>query len=99
LKSIASFGDVRPFHRRECLNSANPECLPQGRAPKDRGLASPHPGWVIAQGLPKLLWLRPGLAPSEQVVAPATAAKTPILVEFPRDHLDLSETQAITLAG
>ena len=46
-----------------------------------------------------MLWLRPGLAPSEQVVAPATAAKTPILVEFPRDHLDLSETQAITLAG
>jgi hypothetical protein len=26
-------------------------CLPEGRAPKDRGLPSPHPGWVIAPGL------------------------------------------------
>ena len=41
-----------------------PEFMPEGRAPKDRGLPSPHPGWVIAQGLlqilsaatPKLLW-------------------------------------------
>ena len=66
------------LHRREYLNSANPEsttaarhrqppqiaCLPQGRAPKHRGLPSPHPGWAIAQGLlqilsattPKLVW-------------------------------------------
>jgi hypothetical protein len=76
------------FHRREYLNSANPECLPEGCAPKDRGLPSPNPVWVIAQALlqilsattPKLVWrffgawirtVRPGLAPSEPVVAVA----------------------------
>jgi hypothetical protein len=57
------------LHHREYLNSANPEsttaapqrqppqirCLPERRAPKDRGLPSPHPGWVIAQGLLQIL--------------------------------------------
>jgi hypothetical protein len=112
------------FHRREYLNSAIPECLSEGRAPKDRGLPSRHPGWVIAQGLlqilsatkPKLVWrffgswlrtVRPGLAPSQQVVAVALrntlpeflaiAAKTTILVKFIRDRLDLSGTEAISL--
>jgi hypothetical protein len=128
------------FHHREYLNSANPEtataarqrqppqiaCLPEGRAPKDRGLPSPHPNWLIAQGLLqilsattlKLVWrffgswirtVRPGLAPSERVVAVAlrdtlpeflaTAAKTSILVKFIRDRLDLSGPEGISLTA
>jgi hypothetical protein len=73
------------FHRRECPNNANPGCLLERRPPKDRGLPSPHPGWIVAQALrqtttPKLVWrllgswirtLRPGLVPSKQVVAAA----------------------------
>ena len=53
--------------------------------------------------------VRPGLAPSEQVVAVAlrntlpeflaTAAKTSILVKFIRDRLDLSRTEGISLAA
>jgi hypothetical protein len=42
-----------PFHRREYPNSANPECLPEGRAPKDRGLPSPHPGCATT---PEMVW-------------------------------------------
>ena len=64
---------------------------------------------ILSATQPKLVWrsfgswirtIRPGLAPSEQVVAIAlrhtlpdflaTAAKTPILVKFIRDRLDLS---------
>jgi hypothetical protein len=67
---------------------------------------------------PKLVWgffgswirtVRPGLAPSEQVVAVAlrntlpeflaTAAKTSILVKFIRDRLDLSRTEGISLVA
>lgn len=53
--------------------------------------------------------IRPGLAPSEQVAAIAmrntlpeflaTAAKTPILVKFLRDRLDLSRSEGINLAA
>jgi len=67
---------------------------------------------------PKLVWqsfgswirtIRPGLAPSEQVVALAlrntlseflaTAAKTSILVKFIRERLDLSRTEGTRLAA
>jgi len=67
---------------------------------------------------PKLVWqsfgswirtIRPGLAPSEQVVALAlrntlpqflaTAAKTSILVKFIRERLDLSRTEGTSLAA
>jgi hypothetical protein len=137
--SRMSVGQIA-FHYREYLNSANPDsataarqrqppqigCLPEGRAPKDRDVPSPHPGWVIAQGLlqilsattPKLVWrffgarirsVRPGLAPSEQVVAVAlrntlpeflaTAAKTSILVKFIRGRLDLSGNEGISLTA
>src|ERR1035438_7904940 len=67
---------------------------------------------------PKLVWrsfgswirtIRPGLAPSEQVVAVAlrntlpeflaTAAKTSILVKFIQDRLDLSRTEGTSLAA
>ena len=65
----------------------------------------------------KLVWrffgsrmrsVRPGLAPSEQVVVAlrntlpeflATAAKTSILVKFIRDRLDLSGTEGIALTA
>jgi hypothetical protein len=128
------------FHRREYLNSANSgnaiaarrrqppqiRCLPEGRAPKDRGLPSPHPNWLTAQGLLqilsattlKLVWrffgswirtVRPGLAPSEQVVAVAlrdtlpeflaAAAETSIRVKIIRDRLDLSRTEGISLTA
>jgi hypothetical protein len=53
------------FHHRKYLNGANlasatpapqrqpPQfaCLPESRPPKNRGLPSPHPDWVIAQTL------------------------------------------------
>ena len=114
------------FHHRKYLNTTNPGCLPEGSAPKDRGLPSPHLSWVIAQGLlqilsattPNLVWrffgswihtVRPGLAPSEQVVAVAlhntlpeslaTATKTSILVKFIRDRLDLSGTEGTALTA
>jgi hypothetical protein len=67
---------------------------------------------------PKLVWqsfgswirtIRPGLAPSEQVVALAlrhtlpeflaTAAKSSILVKFIRERLDLSRTEGTSLAA
>jgi hypothetical protein len=67
---------------------------------------------------PSLVWqsfgswirtVRPGLAPSEQVVAIAlrhtfpeflaTAAKTVILVKFLRDRLDLSRAEGTSLAA
>ena len=67
---------------------------------------------------PKLVWqsfgswirtIRPGLAPSEQVVALAlrntlpkflaTAAETSILVKFIRERLDLSRTEGTSLAA
>ena len=67
---------------------------------------------------PKLVWqsfgswirtIRPGLAPSEQVVALAlrntlpqflaTAATTSILVKFIRERLDLSRTEGTSLAA
>jgi hypothetical protein len=73
---------------------------------------------ILSATQPKLVWrsfgswirtIRPGLAPSEQVVAIAlrhtlpeflaTAAKTPILVKFIRDRLDLSRTEGTTLAA
>jgi DDE superfamily endonuclease len=73
---------------------------------------------ILSATQPKLVWrsfgswirtIRPGLAPSEQVVAIAlrhtlpeflaTAAKTPILVKFIRDRLDLSRTEGTSLAA
>ena len=65
--------------------------LPERRPPKDRGLPSPHPGWVIAQGLhrmtaPKpasrffgscLRTVRPAMAPSEHVIAIAVRNTLP----------------------
>ena len=67
---------------------------------------------------PKLVWrsfgswirtVRPGLAPSQLVVAVAlrhtfpqflaTAAKTVILVKFIRDRLDLSRAEGTSLAA
>jgi hypothetical protein len=73
---------------------------------------------ILSATTPKLAWrffgswirtVRPGLAPSEQVVAVAlrntlpeflaTAAKTSILVKFIRDRLDLSRTEGISLAA
>ena len=72
---------------------------------------------ILSATTPKLVWrsfgswirtVRPGLAPSEQVVAVAllntlpeflaTAAKTSILVKFIRDRLDLSGTGGTSLA-
>jgi len=73
---------------------------------------------ILSMTKPNLVWqsfgswirtVRPGLAPSEQVVAVAlrntipeflaTAAKTAILVKFIRDRLDLSRTEGISLAA
>ena len=73
---------------------------------------------ILSATQPKLVWrsfgswirtVRPGLAPSEQVVAVAlrntlpeflaTAAKTSILVKFIRDRLDLSRTEGTSLAA
>jgi hypothetical protein len=73
---------------------------------------------ILSATTPKLVWgffgswlrtVRPGLAPSEQVVAVAlrntlpeflaTAAKTAILVKFIRDRLDLSRTEGTSLAA
>lgn len=73
---------------------------------------------ILSATQPKLVWrsfgswirtIRPGLAPSEQVVAIAlrhtlpeflaTAAKTPILVKFIRDRLDLSRAEGTSLAA
>jgi DDE superfamily endonuclease len=73
---------------------------------------------ILSATQPTLVWrsfgswirtLRPGLAPSEQVVAVAlrntlpeflaTAAKTSILVKFIRDRLDLSRTEGTSLAA
>jgi hypothetical protein len=73
---------------------------------------------ILSATQPKLVWrsfgswirtIRPGLAPSEQVVAIAlrhtlpeflaTAAKTSILVKFIRDRLDLSRTEGTSLAA
>lgn len=73
---------------------------------------------ILSATQPQLVWrsfgswirtIRPGLAPSEQVVAIAlrhtlpeflaTAAKTPILVKFIRDRLDLSRTEGTSLAA
>jgi hypothetical protein len=73
---------------------------------------------ILSATQPKLVWqsfgswirtIRPGLAPSEQVVAIAlrntfpeflaTAAKTVILVIFLRDRLDLSRTEGTSLAA
>ena len=73
---------------------------------------------ILSATKPTLVWrsfgswirtIRPGLAPSEQVVAIAlrntlpeflaTAAKTSILVKFIRDRLDLSRTEGTTLAA
>ena len=73
---------------------------------------------ILSATTSKLVWrffgswmrtVRPGLAPSEQVVAVAlrnslpeflaTAAKTSILVKFIRDRLDLSRAEGISLAA
>ena len=73
---------------------------------------------ILSTTQPKMVWrsfgswirtIRPGLAPSEQVVAVAlrntlpeflaAAAKTSILVKFIRDRLDLSRTEGTTLAA
>ena len=73
---------------------------------------------ILSATQPKLVWrsfgswirtIRPGLAPSEQVVAVAlrntlpeflaTAAKTSILVKFIQDRLDLSRTEGTSLAA
>jgi len=73
---------------------------------------------LLSATQPKLVWqsfgswirtIRPGLAPSEQVVALAlrntlpeflaTAAKTSILVKFIRERLDLSRTEGTSLAA
>ena len=73
---------------------------------------------ILSATQPKLVWrsfgswirtIRPGLAPSEQVVAIAlrntlpqflaTAAKTSILVKFIQDRLDLSRTEGTSLAA
>src|SRR5580693_2615195 len=73
---------------------------------------------ILSATQPKMVWrsfgswirtVRPGLAPSEQVVAIAlrntlpeflaTAAKTSILVKFIRDRLDLSRTEGTSLAA
>jgi len=73
---------------------------------------------ILSATTPKLVWrffgswlrtVRPGLAPSEQVVAVAlrntlpeflaTAAKTSILAKFIRDRLDLSRTEGTSLAA
>jgi hypothetical protein len=73
---------------------------------------------LLSATKPTLVWqsfgswirtLRPGLAPSEQVVSIAlrntlpeflaTAAKPSILVKFIRDRLDLSRTEGTTLAA
>jgi hypothetical protein len=73
---------------------------------------------ILSATTPGLVWrffgswirtVRPGLAPSEQVVAVAlrntlpeflaTAAKTSILVKFTRDRLDLSRTEGTSLAA
>jgi len=73
---------------------------------------------ILSATQPKLVWrsfrswirtVRPGLAPSEQVVAVAlrhtlpeflaSAAKTSILVKFIRDRLDLSRTEGTSLAA
>lgn len=73
---------------------------------------------ILSATQPKLVWrsfgswirtVRPGLAPSEQVVAVAlrgtlpeflaTAAKSSILVKFIRDRLDLSRTEGTSLAA
>jgi hypothetical protein len=73
---------------------------------------------ILSATTPKLVWrffgswirtVRPGLAPSEQVVAVAlrntlpeslaTAAKTPILVKSIRARLDLSRTEGTSLAA
>jgi len=71
---------------------------------------------ILSATKPKLVWrffgswlrtVRPGLAPSEQVVAVAlrntipeflaTAAKTSILVKFIRDRLDLSRAEGTSM--
>jgi len=72
-----------------------------------RQKATPKPVWRLFAS--RLRTVRPGLAPSEQVVAVAlgntlpgflaTAAKTAILVKFVRDRLDLSGTEGITLTA
>jgi hypothetical protein len=73
---------------------------------------------ILSATTPKLVWrffgswirsVRPGLAPSEQVVAVAlrntlpqflaTAAETSILVKSTRDRLDLSGTEEISLTA
>ncbi len=73
---------------------------------------------ILSATKPKLVWqsfgswirtVRPGLAPSEQVVAIAlrntlpeflaSAAKPSILVKFIRDRLDLSRTEGTSLAA
>jgi len=73
---------------------------------------------VLSAKMPKQVWrsfgswirtVRPGLAPSEQVVAIAlrhslpeflaTAAKTSILVKFIRNRLDLSRSEGTSLAA
>jgi len=73
---------------------------------------------ILSATQPKLVWqyfgswlrtIRPGLAPSEQVVAItlrhtlpeflATAAKTSILVKFIQDRLDLSRAEGTSLAA
>jgi hypothetical protein len=73
---------------------------------------------ILSATQPKMVWrsfgswirtIRPGLAPSEQVVAIAlrntlpeflaNAAKTSILVKFIRDRLDLSRTEGTSLAA
>jgi hypothetical protein len=73
---------------------------------------------ILSATKPSLVWqsfgswirtIRPGLAPSEQVVAIAlrhtfpeflaTAAKTVILVKFLRDRLDLSRAEGTSLAA
>jgi hypothetical protein len=45
-------------------------CLPEGRAPKDRGLPSPHSGWIIAAKtsiLVKFIRDRLGLSGAEAI--------------------------------
>jgi len=73
---------------------------------------------ILSATQPKLVWqsfgswirtIRPGLAPSEQVVAAAlrntlpeflaSTAKPSILVKFIRDRLDLSRTEGTSLAA
>ena len=93
--------------------SSSPSGCVRFRNPNGQGLLQ-----ILSATTPKLVWrffgswirtVRPGLAPSEQVVAIAlrntlpeflaTAAKSSILVKFIRDRLDLSRIEGTSLAA